>query len=892
MGSLSTGGGSSAVAASAHAGCERFRRTDPLITKMSRRKLASDVGAADLAVGIPEARWMRAMTFERLVHSERFVSELLTKAVGQLGLPRPEAIRRASGKVSVDVTATELSVAHSRAVTDRHATMLTELAVPFLDLEGEADATPTKPDFAIVCPREETGGVVGSWLVMGDAKDYERVRSRIDDARLLKGFLQVALGAESARAWSKLPVGMAVHDHGTLAVPRNAFLQPEAVVERLNDHRAEVRTRARERTEALAAVAQDKEVLTDLHQYLGHLEATYDPSSCPTCNLFVYCRKELRQTGTAEALLIELGIERLTRPAVRGLIDNTDVIGVVAPQVVANVQATVAGLPVWTTRRRMDPVGLPGSINVVLAKSDAAALGVHGIAVQRVGKNGPEAWRRRVFAEPQAPQTRLGVMGLLGEAIRQVREAGDGPVHLVVPDKPTADVLVSMADSLAGVELSRLRWQRDLDEGRPVLTFDGEPAEVPAALEEDQRLAVSFFLEADRARAMSLRSAIVDLRGVLATHVIAGGPTTDSGRLDYLVRWAEAPAALDHRDLSDKIAEQKHTPGARLSNTASDDIHAAYRRRTTDPERYSERVDAALDYRMDVVERAIKVLETLGVSRLRDVHRALEMDAQEVWGRRVALHASDLVRFSRTFPAWRNAQVDMLDADSRCFAQLTMLGDVDCALERAQDAGVRELAVAEVLSVSPLRLSVASRRLGDGAEVVALHVNDRPIVEEGLTTLQVQKGSFKFGQVPLGRLAREDGVDGLRWFPGVPISLAVGDRLILADAGWFKTFRSGHEIAVDRPKLDERAAPKATCTPSSYTADPTVHRWCCRPHEDAEAEWSDTLAARRARGELNPQTWPPLIDEDRFDVGQDESESVAVTPPNTVPANLTLDDLE
>ena len=68
MGSLSTGGGSSAVAASAHAGCERFRLTDPLITRVSRRALAAQLGAPDVGAGIPEARWMRAMTFESLVH--------------------------------------------------------------------------------------------------------------------------------------------------------------------------------------------------------------------------------------------------------------------------------------------------------------------------------------------------------------------------------------------------------------------------------------------------------------------------------------------------------------------------------------------------------------------------------------------------------------------------------------------------------------------------------------------------------------------------------------------------------------------------------------------------------------------------------------------------------
>ena len=32
------------------------------------------------------------------------------------------------------------------------------------------------------------------------------------------------------------------------------------------------------------------------------------------------------------------------------------------------------------------------------------------------------------------------------------------PIHLVVPDKATADVLVSIADNLARVWLSRIRW--------------------------------------------------------------------------------------------------------------------------------------------------------------------------------------------------------------------------------------------------------------------------------------------------------------------------------------------------------------------------------------------------------------------------------------------------
>jgi hypothetical protein len=64
---------------------------------------------------------------------------------------------------------------------------------------------------------------------------------------MLKGYLQVALGAEAFNAWSKRPSQMDVHSHGVLAVPRNAFLQPLAVVEDLTDHREEVRMRIEQR---------------------------------------------------------------------------------------------------------------------------------------------------------------------------------------------------------------------------------------------------------------------------------------------------------------------------------------------------------------------------------------------------------------------------------------------------------------------------------------------------------------------------------------------------------------------------------------------------------------------------------------------------------------------
>lgn len=145
MGSLSTGGGSSAVAASAHAGCERFRHTDPMVTGLARRELAERLGHADADGGIPEARWMRAMTFERLVKDERFVAPLLTTAVGDLRLRRPDAVTRLDARVSVGATAQALAQAHEAAVEHGHCTLITSLALPFVGLEGETGATPLSP---------------------------------------------------------------------------------------------------------------------------------------------------------------------------------------------------------------------------------------------------------------------------------------------------------------------------------------------------------------------------------------------------------------------------------------------------------------------------------------------------------------------------------------------------------------------------------------------------------------------------------------------------------------------------------------------------------------------------------------------------------------------------
>lgn len=831
------------------------------------------------------------MTFEHLVHSEKFVAELLTKTIGQLSLPRPKAVRRVSCGNSVANTSKALQDAHLKATLTDEATMITGLGVPYLHLEHES-ATAVVPDFAIVCARRLDSKVVGSWLIMGDAKDYERVRSRIDDGRMLKGFLQVALGAESAAAWSALPPGMEVHRSGALAVPRNAFLQPEAVVEVLDDHRAEVRVRAEERLAAKADLGEDRPTEAELATYVAHLESTFDPNSCASCNMYTYCRSELRASPDPIHLLTEIGISPLARPALVYVVDGSTAAGVAVPEsLIAQVTATVTGLPRWNGRLRVDPAGLPGTINVVLVKADSAALGLHGIAVQRLSVGGPRPWSRRTFIEPQSPLTRRSAMRLLGAAIREVLEEGLGPVHLVVPDRPTADLLATAADSLAGVELSRLRWQHDLDSGRPALTFDGANATMPQPLSDDERLAVSFLLEEDRARAMDLRNPIVDLRSILANHLVAGGPASDAGRLDYLVRWAATTSPLDHRRVSDEIAGQDETPGAKLSNAGSDLIFKELKTAAGDPAAYVSLVSAALDYRITTLGDAIGVLANLRDSRLRPVFQTLESDAQVVWARRLALQASDLVRFSRTYQNWRNAQVDMMDADRRCATQLAVLADTSLARENAADAGIRELALATVLSLSPLRLEVKSRRLVDGSRVVALHVNDRALLEASTTTLKIQTGSFKFGQLPVGFLRSDEFEPGLRWQSLLPIVLNVGDELVLADTEWFGTaFKSGHEVSVVRPALDKKSAPTATCLPGSYAADPQDHQWCCKPHLIAEAEWADKLAVRRARGELNPETWPPLVDEERFDVGPNDGAPNLPTVP--APAGLTIDDLD
>ena len=899
------GGASSAVAASTHAACERFRRTDPLITGVTRRGLAKVVGFADDFGGIPDARWMRAMTFERLVRDSRFASQVATTAVGRLDLDRPTSVVTANARVSVDKTAELLAKAHDRAVSTGAATMLYGVAIPFVGFEG-TDATDVKPDFAVVTADAHVPNA--SWLIIGDAKDYERVRSQIDDNRLMKGFLQVALGAESAAAWSRLPEGMSVHPYGVLAVPRNAFLQPEALIELLDDHRAEVRMRVAERRiEASVAELEDG---VRLDEYVRHLRASFDPSSCGSCTLFSFCRQELRDSLDATDLLVEIGVPPAERVHVVGMVDGTGEIRTPSASTLAQLKATLHGIAQSTGQFRVDQAGRPGTVNVVVAKSDSAALGVYGIAAQRVTRKDDGPWEAFVFDDPQGAQTRRDIMRILGAQIRAVlkdqrlaNSEEPDPIHLVVPDKPTADLLVSIADNLAGIELSRLRWSEDIAMGRPALTFNGEPAEVPAPLNDLERLAVSFLLEEDRARAFKLRAPIIDLRSTLARHLVPGGPAVSALRLDYLVAWTLEDQATGerHRRISDEIEMEIHTPGARLTNRRSNEIHAALtgdrkgEPRPARPAEYTSLVEDELAYKQGVLSAAIAALKTFPDSKLCEVYRAIEGDAQAVWRRRLSLHASDLVRFGRTYRFWRNALVPAIEADDKCDRQLLALTNPLSAFDAANDAGTRHLAHATVLSTEPLQLEVDSRRIGDGSRIVLLHANDVSCVEGADGGVTLQKGSFKINGLSIGPLTALTGQErNYAWAPDLAPKLSVGDRLVVADFSWFSDLKGNKALPVDRPKPDTISSPGVNCTETSYAEDPDGHSYCCRPHEAAEAEWSNVLAERRARGELNPEVWPPVVDEDAFEVAPAGAAigDPTVEPAQPAPDHLTADDLD
>jgi hypothetical protein len=300
---------------------------------------------------------------------------------------------------------------------------------------------------------------------------------------------------------------------------------------------------------------------------------------------------------------------------------------------------------------------------------------------------------------------------------------------------------------------------------------------------------------------------------------------------------------------------------------------------------------------MSVVDEAVAVLEALPTSPLRKAYRQIESDAQEVWRRRMTLRASDLVRFSRTSVTWRNSQVEIRGADVKAALQLQAVVNPMTAHDLASAAGTREVASASVVGTNPIRLCVASRWPPNSYKVVALHVNGQSCVEVPIVDVVVNASNVKFRNMSLGSLVADEqtAIDGsLRWDCKVKPSVNVGDQIVLACTAWFQEFRSGHEIAVVRPSQDKKNAPSVTCTPASYVVDPVGHQWCCRPHDSIAAELADRRAQQRAKGELNPDVWPPLVDEDRFDAPakDDPTDLSVVVPELPVAADLTIDDLD
>ena len=263
------------------------------------------------------------------------------------------------------------------------------------------------------------------------------------------------------------------------------------------------------------------------------------------------------------------------------------------------------------------------------------------------------------------------------------------------------------------------------------------------------------------------------------------------------------PVRRDPPRLADRVT--RGGPGASQPTKCAEASHAAY----------EDLVLEELSYKCEVMDAAIGVLNTLPVSTMRDAYLALEAESQRVWRRREQLHASDLVRFGRVSWVWRNDQVDQLDADRRLDSQLRALANPQVAREMASNAGTREVARATVASLNPMRLIVHSRRIGDESTIHVAHSPAGPSVDLPETALKTLMGSFKLNQQPVGVLEADEQteVDGsLLWHFKVCPELKVGDDLVVLDGEWIgATFKSGHEISIARPSLDQTSAPKATC---------------------------------------------------------------------------------
>ena len=193
-----------------------------------------------------------------------------------------------------------------------------------------------------------------------------------------------------------------------------------------------------------------------------------------------------------------------------------------------------------------------------------------------------------------------------------------------------------------------------------------------------------------------------------------------------------------------------------------------------------------------------------------------------------------------------------------------------------------------------------SHRVAAGTRLVLLAVAGREAwVEHDGVDVKVQKGSIRFSGFPLASLEDPEGAEvapgAVLWEPAIVPRVEVGDVLVLADVTVFKELKKPMgAFTMDRPKTDSNAAPSAGCLERGFRDDPSEHQWCCKPHEVVEAEFSDQLALRRVRGELNPEVWPPVRNEDGFEVapiGKPTSRDVP-EPDTSAPTGVTIDELD
>ena len=420
---------------------------------------------------------MRAMTFERLVRDERFASEVATTAVGAA---RPRPADRGRHRQRQGATSTGRRSCWPTPTTARSAKAprrcIHGLAVPFVGFEDER-ATDVKPDFVVVARQDRRHEVTGQ---LADRRRRQGLRARPLAHRRRPAAQGVPPGRARRRVRSRrgrsCPAGMDVHRYG---VARRAAQRVPAAGGAGRGPRRPPRGGARcgspsGRREADAhALRRDDDAARRTTSPPQGRPSTR--RRCTSCTLFSFCRDELRASADPTDLLIEIGVPAgdaaaRRRPGRRHRRGRRAPASVVAHG--HRHRSTGAAVDDRAAAHR--PGGPAGTVNVVIAKSDAAALGVHGIAVQRVTASGPATWTyvtsSTTRSRPTTPASdheaaRQGDLDRDAQGTARRTSERPSPVHLVVPDKATADVLVSIADNLAGIELSRLRWERDKRDG-------------------------------------------------------------------------------------------------------------------------------------------------------------------------------------------------------------------------------------------------------------------------------------------------------------------------------------------------------------------------------------------------------------------------------------------